>query len=298
VLSIVVYDDNLKTVEEMNRQAISTISSLHFAPTLKATNALIQEGYHASKIFHTGNTAIDSILRVATTPMPVTADATLLWLLNEAEPLPFGEGRLKAPRMILLTTHRRENHNGGHGRIFQAALHLCDLFDDLHFVIPLHPNPNVQREASKYLPLNKRGACIHVVPPTSYSITVHLQKHSVIIMTDSGGLQEEASALQRPVLVLRQKSERMEGVKAGIAQVVGTHDIQKIVRFASKLLQNENEIYASMSKPKFPYGNGTAAQRIVEIVENRYLHVLDDGGVGGDAVEHRKVVGRSFVPPR
>ena len=180
-----------------------------------------------------------------------------------------------------MTTHRRESHDGGHGRMLQAALRLCDMYKQLHFVVPLHPNPTVQREVldELLLPKNNKNN-IHVIPPTSYLLTARLQKKSVLIMTDSGGLQEEASALQRPVLVLREKSERMESVDAGIAQVVGTTSVDRIVDAASLLLQNIDGKYDKMSTPTFPYGNGTAAKQIVAIVRERYQRRCGDGEEG------------------
>jgi len=156
--------------EEYNRQAIGTIASLHFAPTLTAVNALKQEGISPQHIFHTGNTAIDAILHYTTkqyvdqhtnviSDVPSVLHENQLLelellhsLIQTVEPLPFGYGRINAPRMILLTTHRRENHNGGHARIFQAALQLCARFPKLHIVLPLHPNPAVQKAANEILP--------------------------------------------------------------------------------------------------------------------------------------------------
>jgi len=284
------YDLKSPFPEEMNRRHISTIARFHFAPTLKAVNALKQENVDPNNIFHTGNTAIDGILR-ATQQTTQTTSQTILKqlhshpfvynLFNEAVPEPFDRGNVTAPRIILMTTHRRESHDGGHGRMLQAALRLCDMYKQLHFVVPLHPNPTVQREVldELLLPKNNKNN-IHVIPPTSYLLTARLQKKSVLIMTDSGGLQEEASALQRPVLVLREKSERMESVDAGIAQVVGTTSVDRIVDAASLLLQNIDGKYDKMSTPTFPYGNGTAAKQIVAIVRERYQRGCGDGEEG------------------
>ena len=289
--------------EEMNRRHISTIAHLHFAPTLKAVNALKQENVDSNNIFHTGNTAIDGILRATqqdtqTILKQLHPHPFVYNLFNNAVPEPFDRGNVTAPRIILMTTHRRESHDGGHRRMLQAALRLCDMYKQLHFVVPLHPNPTVQREVLDELLLPKnnnkssnnndnkrRGNNIHVIPPTSYLLTARLQKKSVLIMTDSGGLQEEASALQRPVLVLREKSERMESVDAGIAQVVGTTSVDRIVDAASLLLQNIGGRYDDMSKPTFPYGNGTAAKQIVAIVRERYQRRWCGDGEGGGREE-------------
>ena len=252
--------------EEMNRQLIAGIATFHFAPTKASADALAQEGVNPAFIFQTGNTAIDGILQLTSSSESLaTAKENLRFLklqqlIDRVVTTPY-VGDSKAPRLILLTTHRRENHNGGHKRIFQAAMKLCNLFENLHFVLPLHPNPLVQKAAKI---LRTKDSCVMVVDPVGYAELALLQKMSVIVMTDSGGIQEEATAMRKPVLVLRQNSERMEGVHAGVAKLVGSADAEKIVREATALLRNENDIHTEMSQPKFPYGDGTAAVKIAD----------------------------------
>jgi UDP-N-acetylglucosamine 2-epimerase (non-hydrolysing) len=281
------YDLSSPFPEEMNRQAISKMANVHFAPTLTAVKCLQRDSISTGRIHHTGNTAIDSILHVITSNQfnqeNIVQESTLISnevknIIHRSETTPFGVGNVTAPRIILLTTHRRENHNGGHSRIFQAALELCKIFDTLHFIVPLHPSPSVRTAASNILGNintsntgngNKSNRCVHVIEPTGYFLTSILQKKSLIIMTDSGGIQEEAAALQKPVLVLREKTERVEGVKAGIAKVLGSKNVSFIVEETSKLLNNIDGSYDRMSKKTDCYGNGTAAIQIVNILLNK-----------------------------
>ena len=155
--------------EEMNRQIIGTIASLHFAPTKTSVNALLQEGVNRKYIFQTGNTAIDSILQITSSEPTITLknlrSTELQKLLKRVVTLPIEKNNRKDPRLILLTTHRRENHNGGHERIFQAAISICKKFENVFFVLPLHPNPVVQKAAKV---LENHKMCVMVVEPMGY----------------------------------------------------------------------------------------------------------------------------------
>ena len=235
--------------EEMNRLLTTRLSSLHFAPTARAHQALLLEGVDPDTVFMTGNTVIDALLSVAQkTPAP----------------------ELNVPtdkKIVLLTAHRRENLGERLTEILSAVRRLARTHCDLHFVYPVHPNPSVQRTAISLLE-NERG--ITLCPPLGYHHFVTLMNRAWLVLTDSGGLQEEAPALGKPVLVLRDDTERPESIEAGVAKLVG-HAEKNIVANVEALLSNE-QAYASMAKGASPYGDGLAATRIVDILFGRFSY--------------------------
>jgi UDP-N-acetylglucosamine 2-epimerase (non-hydrolysing) len=230
--------------EEMYRRMVSTLADLHFAPTATARGNLEREGISSSRIVVTGNTVIDALLDVARRGVP-PADPAVADVLA-------GPGR-----RLLLTTHRRENWGEPQRRIFTAVRRLLDEFADLTLIFPVHPNPVVAQPAEEILGGHPRA---HLFAPFEYTTVVAAMKATTLILTDSGGIQEEGPALGRPVLVLRETTERPEGVDAGTARLVGT-DEARILGAARELLTDAGA-YARMSRARNPYGDGHAAERI------------------------------------
>lgn len=231
--------------EEFNRQAVSLIADYHFAPTEKAKNNLLQEGKNNSSIFVTGNTAIDALKYTVRSNFE---HQELKWI--------------KKDKMILLTAHRRENLGENMEHIFKAVKRIVEEYSDLKIIYPVHMNPVIKEIAYKIL-----GACdrIHIIAPLDVVAFHNLLARSYLVLTDSGGIQEEAPALGKPVLVMRDVTERPEGVEAGTLRMVGTKEesIYKNI----KLLIEDKSIYEKMCKAKNPYGDGKAAERIVDIIE-------------------------------
>ena len=234
--------------EEINRVLTTRIATLHFAPTAAAAENLSREGVQARQIFVTGNTGIDAVLE--------TRDALAAGHLR-AETLPALDPRKK---LILVTAHRRESFGDGFDGICEALAQLAAR-DDVHIVYPVHPNPNVRVVVERRL-----GGipAIHLIEPLSYVPFVDLMRRAHALLTDSGGIQEEAPSLGKPVLVLREKTERPEAVTAGAARLTGT-DPARIVAETSLLLDDAAE-YARRACIRNPYGDGRAATRIREIV--------------------------------
>ncbi len=238
--------------EEMYRRMTGVLADLHFPPTAAARANLLHEGVPASRITVTGNTVIDALLEVARRDDP-PADPRLREVLS------------RDGRRMLLTTHRRENWGEPQRRIFHAIRDLLARFPDLHLIFPVHPNPVVARPAREILGGEERA---HLFDPFDYATNVQCQKAATIILTDSGGIQEEAPALGRPVLVLRETTERPEGVSAGTALLVGT-DRARIVKAASGLL-TDAAVYERMSRARNPYGDGLASARIVGVLRHHF----------------------------
>eukprot|EP00736_Rhodelphis_marinus_P001088 Rmarinus@m.12877 len=250
--------------EEFDRQCLAILSNLHFAPTSLAGDRLRLEGVPQENIFVTGNTVIDTMKWITKQPVSATVktyfdEVGLSDVLSSARTSPH-EKAYNRVRIVLLTAHRRENHGDGLEAIFSAVIRIAREYPDVHFVFPVHPNPHV-REQVDVLRKNKQ---VHMLDPLSYEQLSYLLSKTYMVMTDSGGLQEESTVLSRPVLVLRESTERMEGVIAGVASLVGT-DTERIVAEARKLLDIP-EVYESMSRAAFPYGDGTAASQIVNVV--------------------------------
>lgn len=240
--------------EELNRKIAGDIATWHFAPTAEARDNLLAEGKAAETIFVTGNTVIDTLLHFSN---KIDADAEMNARL--AARFPFIDPTKK---MILVTGHRRENFDGGIQRIC-SALKTLAMRKDVQIVYPVHPNPNVRSVVDKEL---GGVANIYLIDPQDYLPFLYLQKQSYLVLTDSGGVQEEAPSLGKPVLVMRDNTERPEGVAAGTARLVGT-DIEKILSNADSLLDDER-VYRGMAEQHNPYGDGRAAIRIIEELQH------------------------------
>ena len=238
--------------EEANRRLIAPLCQLLFAPTPKARDNLLKEAIAPHRIMVTGNTVVDALLDVAA---KLEADAALA--ANMQARFPFLDpGR----RMLLVTGHRRENFGDGFERIC-AALARIARRDDVQIVYPVHLNPNVLGPVSRILDGHPN---IHLIEPQDYLPFVQLMRRSHLILTDSGGIQEEAPSLGKPVLVMRDTTERPEAVAAGTVRLVGT-DSDAIVAAVESLLDDESA-YASMAMAHNPYGDGHASRRIADTV--------------------------------
>jgi len=230
--------------EEMNRVLVARLAELHCAATRRAEENLLAEGVPRASIVVTGNSGIDAVLQVQQHLQAGTL---------RARPWPELDPNKK---LVLVTAHRRESFGSGLEKICQALLQLAAR-GDVEIFYPLHPNPNVMQTALKML---SGHACIHLLEPLDYVSFVDLMQRSYLILTDSGGIQEEAPALGKPVLVLREKTERSEAVEAGTSRLVG-RNVEKIVREAGRLLEDPIE-YATRSRIHNPYGDGRASERI------------------------------------
>ena len=238
--------------EEINRRLTGVLCDLHFAPTEPAKQNLLNEGVDQNNIFVTGNTVIDALLSIAS---------------REYE---FEDERLQAAaksgRMILLTAHRRENWGDPLRNICSGVKEILHRNPDCNLVFPVHKNPIVRDVVFPELQDVER---VLLIEPPDYVPFVHLMKHAYVILTDSGGVQEEAPSLGKPVLVLRKTTERPEGVDAGSAKLVGT-DTSVIINETEKLLKDKTA-YNQMAQVKNPYGDGHAAERIWEIIRSRFI---------------------------
>lgn len=230
--------------EEINRQITGVIADLHFSPTDKSENNLLQENKHADKIYVTGNTAIDALR----TTVKDTYNHDVLQ-------------KIGTNRMILLTAHRRENLGEPMRNMFRAIKRLVSEHEDVQVVYPVHLNPVVREIAAEILGDNPK---IHLIEPLGVYDFHNFASRAYIILTDSGGVQEEAPSLGIPVLVLRDTTERPEGINAGTLKLAGT-DEETIYNLASDLLNDKNE-YEKMSRASNPYGDGQASNRIVRAI--------------------------------
>lgn len=239
--------------EEVNRKLTGAISKLHFAPTQQARNNLLREGIKEESIHITGNTVIDALLDVASR---IDDDPSLLNKYQKNLP------NLSSDRkMVLITGHRRENFGEGFMRICKAVAALAMEHKGVDFVYPVHMNPNVRLPVQNELSDHEN---IHLIEPLEYLPFVHLMKQSTIILTDSGGIQEEAPSLAKPVLVMRNTTERPEAVEAGTVKLVGT-SVEAITKNVTELLRNE-DVYVKMCRAYNPYGDGNACARIIEAI--------------------------------
>ncbi|OYT74903.1 MAG: UDP-N-acetylglucosamine 2-epimerase (non-hydrolyzing) [Armatimonadetes bacterium JP3_11] len=248
------YDKYQPFPEEMNRRLTAPIAEFHFAPTETARRNLLQEHIPAERIWVTGNTGIDAVLWVAN--QPYEADDPMLQ-----------RALAHTGRLILLTTHRRENWGAPMANIARAARTLLDRFDDLILLLPMHRNPRVRETLLEILGDHPRAL---LTEPLDYAPFVHAMRRADLILTDSGGVQEEAPAFGKPILVLRSTTERPEGVEAGAAKLVGT-DTERIVAEATRLL-TDPDAYAQMARAVNPYGDGHAAERIRDILLQEQQH--------------------------
>ena len=235
--------------EEGYRRMVAVIADLHFAPTPGARENLLREGIAEARIHVTGNPVVDALLRVAARKAPPESPA-LHHLSTSGEP-PFA----------LLTAHRRESFGAPLERVFGALLELVGRHPTLEVVYPVHPNPRVQGPAHRMLSGHPR---VHLVAPLTYSDLVWTLEHAAVVLTDSGGIQEEAPTFGTPVLVLREVTERPEGVEAGLAELVGT-EAERIIPAALRLLERRRED-RERARGRNPYGDGTAGRRIAEAV--------------------------------
>lgn len=256
------HDRRFPFPEEMNRVFAGYLSDLHFAPTESAKQNLLDEGIPEASVHVTGNTVIDALFyQVARTPVA-------------------SNGADRPGRTILVTAHRRENFGEPLVAICGAILDLVARFPDLRIVFPVHPNPNVRRVTDDMLRDHPR---ISLCEPLRYEEFVAAMQQAHLILTDSGGVQEEAPALGKPVLVLRRETERPEAVEAGVVKLLGT-DRGLIVDEASRLL-SDPAAYQGMAKGVSPYGDGRAAERIVGLVHGYLLEAAGNQGKRGIARE-------------
>lgn len=231
--------------EEINRQMVGLVADFNFCPTNMTRDNLLREGKDEKSIFVTGNTAID----------------TLKYTLSETYKDPYIDW-LGHDRLILLTAHRRENLGQPMERIFAAIKDLLASYDDIKVIYPVHKNPRIIDLANREFEGCDRVRLIEPLDVVSFH---NLINRSYMVMTDSGGIQEEAPSMDKPVLVLRNETERKEGLEAGTLLLVGT-DREKIVTWAKKLL-DDKDLYNKMTQAQNPYGDGRASQRIVDIIE-------------------------------
>jgi len=231
--------------EEVNRRFITTIADFHFAPTRWAERNLIQEGVDKKRVFITGNTVIDALHLI----LKRQGIGRMLPRINSES------------RLLLVTLHRRESFGEPLAGICDSLLQIVNQHPDIEVMMPVHLNPIVRKMVRSILSNQKR---IHLVPPLNYFDFVRVLKRAYLVLTDSGGIQEEAPALGKPVLVLRNKTERPEAIKAGTAKLVGTEP-KRIIKETTRLL-NSNRLYQKMAQVKNPFGDGRAAQRIRQIL--------------------------------
>lgn len=244
--------------EEANRKLTGAITRLHFAPTDTSAANLLAENVSADAIVVTGNTVIDALLQVVN---KIGQDDKLNGAF--AKQFPYGQhGR----RLVLVTGHRRESFGDGFEQICAALADLAKAFPDCDIVYPVHLNPNVREPVYRLL---SDVSNVHLIAPQDYLPFVYLMSNATIVLTDSGGIQEEAPSLGKPVLVMRDTTERPEAVSAGTVKLVGT-DRQKIVEQVSRLL-TDSEYYQSMSFAHNPYGDGKACQRIVTAIKQQIV---------------------------
>lgn len=233
--------------EEFNRQAVSIISQFNFAPTELSKENLLKEGKNPDSIYVTGNTAIDAL---KTTVQKNYTHPELEWA--------------NSSRLIMITAHRRENLGEPMRHMFQAIRRVMDEHSDVRAIYPIHMNPVVREIANEYLGNDDR---IHIIEPLDVLDFHNFLSHSYLILTDSGGIQEEAPSLGKPVLVMRDTTERPEGITAGTLKLVGTEE-ETIYKEFSRLLSDKDE-YDAMSKASNPYGDGHACERIANILEEK-----------------------------
>ena len=245
------YNLNSPFPEELNRQVTSKMAQLHFAPTAESKQNLLKEGFSENNISITGNTVIDA----------------LLWVLEHSTPLDLALPiDLQQSRMILVTGHRRENFGEGFQQICEALQTIALQQPDVQIVYPVHLNPNVLEPVNRIL---SNLPNIHLLEPLEYPQFVHLMNQSALILTDSGGVQEEAPSLGKPVLVMRDTTERPEAVQAGTVKLVGANQ-RTIVDETIRLL-NDSEAYRKMAFAHNPYGDGTACNKIMDTLMNYTL---------------------------
>ncbi|MBI1276172.1 UDP-N-acetylglucosamine 2-epimerase (non-hydrolyzing) [bacterium] len=252
------HDMNHPFPEEGNRKLVGALADQHYAPTATAARNLLAENVIPAQVFITGNTVIDALFYFKSR---MEQDATLqqqyrkeFSFLNDKQ------------RLLLVTAHRRENFDGGIANICQALQKLAQR-GDMQIVLPVHMNPNVKHVVTEQLGDKPN---IHLIPPQDYLPFLYLMDKSHMVLTDSGGVQEEAPSLGKPVLVMRETTERPEGVEAGTARLIGSSSAETIVQEVSRLFDNE-AAHAAMARAQNPYGDGHASERILEILRTGSL---------------------------
>ncbi|MFH1061459.1 MAG: UDP-N-acetylglucosamine 2-epimerase (non-hydrolyzing) [Candidatus Omnitrophota bacterium] len=236
--------------EEINRQLMSVLADMHFAPTKKARQNLLNEKINPKKIFLTGNPVIDALHYLAKQKKIISPLVKKIDFINK--------------KVILVTAHRRESFGKPFNQICQAIKQIAKLAD-VEIVYPVHLNPNVQSPVNQMLSGLRN---VHLLKPLDYQSFVYVLKNCFFVLSDSGGVQEEAPAFNKPILVMREVTERQEGVEAGVAKLVGM-DAKNIVKHV-KLLLNSDSAYQKMAKSANPYGDGSAARRIVKAIIEEY----------------------------
>ena len=239
--------------EEMNRSITGRIADYHFAPTIQAKKNLLNENIHEDNIFITGNTVIDALL-YAVKKLDNYSNNEIDYLNETID---------YRKKLILVTGHRRENFGVGFENICNALLKISEI-ENVEIVYPVHLNPNVKKTVSRLL---SGKSNIHLISPLNYPAFVWLMDKSHIILTDSGGIQEEAPSLGKPVLVMRDTTERPEGVECGTAILVGTN--QKKIINQTKMLLNDKNLYNSISKAINPYGDGKSSKNIINFIRDK-----------------------------
>lgn len=238
--------------EEIMRQMASRLTELHFAPTQKNKQALLKEGIEENKIFVTGNTVTDALFCLS--------DETM----NNAKQF-FEDKNIEInDKLVLITVHRRENHGERIDKILDAIEDIAKEYTDHKFILPVHPNPNVKNKVHDRL---GKFSNIYLLEPLDYPNLVYLMKNAKLILTDSGGIQEEAPTFGCPTLVMRYETERQEGVEAGVSTLVGA-DYEIIKKHCKNILDNDFE--STRLKAQNPYGNGTSAKVIISIIDNYF----------------------------
>lgn len=234
--------------EEVMRQMTSRVAQLHFAPTEVNKNALLKEDISAGKIHVVGNTVIDALFCLSDEVIEKSKK------FFEEKNIPIDD------KLVLITAHRRENHGERIDRIIEAIKYLAEKYSDHTFVIPVHPNPNVKNKIHERL---GHFSNIHLLTPLDYPYLVYLMKHAKLILTDSGGIQEEAPSFACPTLVMRYETERKEGIEAGVSKLVGA-DYDKILEESEKILSSTKD--NTRLKAQNPYGDGTSSRKIENII--------------------------------
>lgn len=237
--------------EEINRILTAPLATWHFAPTELEKNNLIRENIDPSKIIITGNPVIDA----------------LYWVLKNK---PDSHSFQQWSNIVIVTAHRRENFGENVKNICQAVIELSNQFNHINFVFPVHPNPHVQNDI--FLLLNEKPG-IHLLPPLRYDEFAHLMNRALLILTDSGGIQEEAPALNKPVVVLRNITERPAIITEGLGVLVGTEKKQ-IIMTVSELLTNKN-LYSKMARGVSPYGDGKTAERVISFLKQKLISIRE-----------------------
>ncbi len=238
--------------EEVMRQMTSRVAALHFAPTEVNKNALLKEDISGNKIHVVGNTVIDALFCLSKEVIEKSEQ------FYKEKNIPIDD------KLVLITAHRRENHGERIDRIIKAISYLAKKYEDHTFVIPVHPNPNVKLKIHERLGNFKN---IHLLTPLDYPFLVYLMKNAKLILTDSGGIQEEAPSFACPTLVMRYETERKEGIDAGVSKLVGA-DYDKILEESEKILSSTKE--ATRLKAQNPYGDGDASNKIERIIREYF----------------------------